>query len=110
MAIVSLKIGERFYKFSCADGQENYMRTLAENLDARAAQLIKSVGFMQEGQLLAMMCLILAEEKNKLERTTNAVVLDESAKELAERIQNIAAKISATAQDLNALVINPKEE
>lgn len=110
MAIVSLKIGERFYKFSCADGQENYMRSLAENLDARAAQLIKSVGFMQEGQLLAMMCLILAEEKNKLERTTNAVVLDESAKELAERIQNIAAKISATAQDLNALVTNPKEE
>ena len=110
MAIVSLKIGERFYKFSCADGQENYMRALAENLDARAAQLIKSLGFMQEGQLLAMMCLILAEEKNKLERTTNAVVLDESAKELAERIQNIAAKISATAQDLNALVTNPKEE
>ncbi len=110
MAIVSLKIGERFYKFSCADGQENYMRALAENLDARAAQLIKSIGFMQEGQLLAMMCLILAEEKNKLERTTNAVVLDESAKELAERIQNIAAKISATAQDLNALVTNPKEE
>ncbi len=110
MAIVSLKIGEKFYKFSCADGQENYMRSLAENLDARAAQLIKSVGFMQEGQLLAMMCLILAEEKNKLERTTNAVVLDESAKQLAERIQNIANKISSTAQDLNKLMTQTKEE
>lgn len=104
MAIVSLKIGERFYKFSCADGQENYMRGLAENLDARAAQLIKTVGFMQEGQLLAMLCLLLAEEKNKLERTTNAGVLDESAKELSDRINNLAAKINGLAQDLSALV------
>ena len=110
MAIVSLKIGERFYKFSCADGQENYMRALAENLDARATQLIKTVGFMQEGQLLAMMCLILAEEKNKLERTTNAVVLDESTKQLAGRIQNIASQINSMAQDLNSLIIDQTEE
>lgn len=104
MAIVSLKIGERFYKFSCADGQENYMRGLAENLDARAAQLIKTVGFMQEGQLLAMLCLLLAEEKSKLERTTNAGLLDETAKELSDRINNLAAKINGLAQDLSALI------
>lgn len=104
MAIVSLKIGERFYKFSCADGQENYMRGLAENLDARAAQLVKTVGFMQEGQLLAMLCLLLAEEKSKLERTTNAGLIDETAKELSDRINNMAAKINGLAQDLSALI------
>lgn len=110
MAIVSLKIGEKFYKFSCADGQENYMRALAENLDARASQLLKSVGFMQEGQLLAMMCLILAEEKNKLERSTNAAVLDETTREMTERIQNMTSKITAIAQDLAGLPIQFKEK
>lgn len=103
MAIVSLKIGEKFYKFSCADGQENYMRGLAENLDLRATQLIKSIGFMQEGQLLAMLCLLLAEEKSQLEKNTNAALLDESNKEIAERLNNLATKITGLAQDLTIL-------
>ena len=66
MAVVSLKIGGRYYKFSCADGQESYMASLAESLDARAEKLLKSIGFMQEGQLLAMLCLLLAEEKSQI--------------------------------------------
>ncbi len=103
MAIVNLKIGEKFYKFSCADGQENYMRGLAENLDARAGQLIKSIGFMQEGQLLAMLCLLLAEEKSQLEKNTNAAVLDENRKEIAERLNNLSAKIAGLAADLQQL-------
>ncbi len=103
MAIVSLKIGEKFYKFSCADGQENYMRGLAENLDARAAQLIKSLGFMQEGQLLAMLCLLLAEEKSQLEKKTNVAVLDETRKDITERINNLSTKIAGLATDLEAM-------
>ena len=109
MAIVSLKIGEKFYKFSCADGQENYMRGLAENLDARAAQLIKSIGFMQEGQLLAMLCLLLAEEKSQLEKNTNAALLDETKKEIAERLNNLSAKIVGLATDLETLVHQPAD-
>ena len=33
MAVVSLKIGGRFYKFSCNDGQEMHMRELADSID-----------------------------------------------------------------------------
>lgn len=109
MAIVSLKIGERFYKFSCPDGQENHMRNLAENLDARADQLIKKVGYMQEGQLLAMLCLVLAEEKSKLEKNTNIVVLDEAKKQLSEKINNLAIKINGLVADLNKLTQENKE-
>ena len=109
MAIVSLKIGERFYKFSCPDGQENHMRNLAAGLDSRANQLIKTVGYMQEGQLLAMLCLVLAEEKSKLEKNTNAIVLDETNKQLSEKINNLANKINGFVSDLNELIKENKD-
>ncbi len=100
MAVVSLKIGGRFYKFSCNDGQEVHMRELADMLDKRADQLTKSIGFMQEGQLLAMICLLLAEEKNQLEKATNAEMLEQSETQVTESLQNLASKINALAESL----------
>lgn len=100
MAVVSLKIGGRFYKFSCNDGQEVHMRELADMLDKRADQLTKSIGFMQEGQLLAMICLLLAEEKNQLEKATNAEILEQSETQVTESLQNLASKINALAESL----------
>ncbi len=101
MAVVSLKIGGRYYKFSCADGQEGYMETLAENLDARAEKLLKSIGFMQEGQLLAMLCLLLAEEKSQLEKNVNVDSFLENQKQIANSITVLAEKITSLADTLN---------
>lgn len=102
MAVVSLKIGGRFYKFSCNDGQEAHMRELAEVLDAKAEQLLKTVGFMQEGQLLAMICLLLAEEKSVLQK--NAVsagsVPNDTQEQLAEALNHLAIKINVLAENL----------
>jgi len=100
MAVVSLKIGGRFYKFSCNDGQEIHMRELADNLDRRAESLIKSIGFMQEGQLLAMLCLLLAEEKHLLEKTTNASVVEQTTDALTQSLKNLATKIDVLAESL----------
>ena len=100
MAVVSLKIGGRFYKFSCNDGQEMHMRELAESLDKRAESLTKSIGFMQEGQLLAMICLLLAEEKQHLERSTNSQMLEQATDQIAQSIQNLALKVGVLAESL----------
>ncbi len=100
MAVVSLKIGGRFYKFSCNDGQEMHMRELAEGLDKRAESLTKSIGFMQEGQLLAMICLLLAEEKQHLERSTNSQMLEQATDQIAQSIQNLALKVGVLAESL----------
>ena len=69
-------------------------------LDKRADQLTKSIGFMQEGQLLAMICLLLAEEKNQLEKATNAEMLEQSETQVTESLQNLASKINALAESL----------
>ena len=100
MAIVSLKIGGRFYKFSCNDGQEVHMRTLGEELDKRAEALTKTIGYMQEGQLLAMMCLLLAEEKNHLAKETNAELQTVAADQIAESLKNLAVKVGVLADSL----------
>ena len=100
MAVVSLKIGGRFYKFSCNDGQEIHMRELADTLDKRAESLTKSIGFMQEGQLLAMLCLLLAEEKHHLEKATNASVMEQTTDVLAQSLKNLATKIDVLAESL----------
>lgn len=102
MAVVSLKIGGRFYKFSCNDGQEAHMRELADGLDKKAEQLLKNIGFMQEGQLLAMICLLLAEEKAQLQKNTEAVsgVPAEVQDKLVEAISHLAVKINVLAENL----------
>ena len=100
MAVVSLKIGMGTYKFSCTDGQEEHIRSLAEQLDKRAENLVKNMGFMQENQLLAMICLLLAEEKNKLEKETNAEILMKSENQLAESLQSLALKMTTLSENL----------
>ena len=102
MAVVSVKIGPGTYKFACADGQEDHIRELAISLNNRAEQMIKSMGFMQESQLLAMMCLLLSEEKSKLEKETNAEILAQSQQDVAESLQNLALKIESLAENLQA--------
>lgn len=102
MAVVSLKIGGRFYKFSCNDGQEAHMRELADSLDKKAEQLLKSIGFMPEGQLLAMICLLLAEEKVVLQKSAETAVgiPAEIQDKLTEALNNLAVKINVLAEDL----------
>ena len=101
MAVVSLKIGGRYYKFSCNDGQEMHMRELADSIDKKAEALTRSIGFMQEGQLLAMICLLLAEEKNHLEKATNASIMEQNNDLIAESIQNLAVKVNVLAESLH---------
>lgn len=102
MAVVSLKIGGRFYKFSCNDGQEAHMRELADALDQKAEQLLKTVGFMQEGQLLAMICLLLAEEKHTLQKNANTggALSEDIQEQLAEALNHLAIKINVLAENL----------
>lgn len=101
MAVVSLKIGGRYYKFSCADGQESYMASLAENLDTRAEKLLKTIGFMQEGQLLAMLCLLLAEEKSQIEKNSQTATYLENQKQVVDLIQNLTMKINSLTESLS---------
>ena len=64
MAVVTFKIAGRPYKIACNDGQENQILQMAEYVNQKAEALIKNIGFIPEGQLLAMVCILLVQDLN----------------------------------------------
>lgn len=106
MAIVSLGIGGRFYKFSCNDGQEVHMRELALMLDKKAEQLTRALGVMPEGQLLAMIALLLAEEMYVAQKKEVAVPKTETVGIKEEELDPFVEILTQLTQKINTLADN----
>lgn len=102
MAVVSLNIAGRFYRFSCNDGQEAHMKHLATLLNEKAKQLMTSMGEMQETQLLVLMCLLLEEDiyntnKQMLSKDQASDITQEDTikdiKPISEKIDTLINKV-----------------
>lgn len=98
MAIVNLKIADYTYKISCADGQEAHIMALADAMNQKADKLIKALGYIPEGQLLAMICILTAQEGYQAKTAqASSEELDNAAAQidqLSERIAQITQNIS----------------
>lgn len=107
MGQVTLRVNARVYEISCDDGQEDHLRRLGEELDARVRELAASIGQIGESRLLVMAGLLIADE---LHEATSALESsgregasaprrqDESAaasvlEDMAERINSLAARL-----------------
>ena len=75
------------------------MRLLANTLDTRAVQLIKTCGAMPESQLLAMLCVLLAEDRYQLEKQVPAAAADP---QMTQQLNRLAGKIMALAESLDS--------
>ena len=102
MAVVTFKIAGRPYKIACSDGQENHILELARFLDTKANALTKNIGFIPEGQLLAMVSILVAEElmheKKDPGRTSNSD--SDNNEQVTQIIGNLAIRISELADVL----------
>jgi cell division protein ZapA len=70
-SIVSVSIVGRAYELNCDPGQEDYLRSLAEDVDGRATELLKLVGQVGDARLLVMVALSMADEMVDLKRTVD---------------------------------------
>lgn len=70
MAEVVIQIGDREYGIACGDGEEGHIVLLSKLLDEKAQMLKKSVGQINENQLLAMVGLLMADELDDLKTKT----------------------------------------
>jgi len=103
MAQVQIEVGGRSYQVSCRDGGEARLQELGGLVDARAADVIRSIGKGDEGRSLLMTALLLADELDE----ARSVVAELHAQEVdrvaalarcAERIDALAAKLENGGQ------------
>jgi cell division protein ZapA len=109
---VSVSIVGRAYELNCDPGQEDYLRSLAEDVDHRATELLRLVGQVGDARLLVMVALSMADEMVDLKRTVDrqaegleaaaapAIPSDSADALLAGGIEALARRIEAIADHL----------
>lgn len=103
MAQVALTINKRSYDIACDDGQEDHLRTLAADLDARVQKLRQSMGEIGDLRLLVMTALLLEDELNETRAAgKGGTKKGDSAAEsrTAETLESVAARIESIAARL----------
>jgi cell division protein ZapA len=113
MAQVTVLVNGRNYTLACEDGEEEHLTALAAFIEARVAELGRSVGQVGDARLMLMASLVIADElavvnerveelENQIERLKQkpleaAAAKDETFAEVLEsasqRIEHIAAKL-----------------
>jgi cell division protein ZapA len=101
-ATVSITIVGRTYEISCDEGQEEYVKALAAEVDHRAANLLRSVGQVGDARLLVMVCLLMADELSEMRRNSaSSHTFDEGADgSVAGGIDALTRRIDAIAERL----------
>ncbi|MBO7332368.1 MAG: cell division protein ZapA [Alphaproteobacteria bacterium] len=95
MATVSFKIDGHPYKIACADGGEQHVLELAEYVNQKAKLLKGNNAFIPEGQLLAMITILLAEEVVQSRKNESGIT-----KQLTEKIDFFSEKILMLANKI----------
>ncbi|MGC2854471.1 cell division protein ZapA [Novispirillum sp. DQ9] len=96
MAQVSVMVNGRAYQVGCADGQEDRVLFLAKELDARARLLAEASGSLNEGLVLVLAGLMIADETHD-ERAAREAAEEELA---VLRAGDQASALQARVDDL----------
>lgn len=118
MPLVNVMVNGRAYTIACDDGEEEHLKALGTEVDAKVRELLGAVGQVGESRLLLMAALLLADElhgaTDKLEaakkelaaaRDSNTDVtgrLAEAESTAAEALENAVKRIESLAAKLKA--------
>jgi len=90
MALVTLRINSRHYDVACDDGQEDHLRTLADEIDDRMRALVRAMGSNPgESMALLLTALTMADEILENKRENRAV---------ADEVQRLASLVNDDKQ------------
>ena len=62
MPLVNVMVNGRSYTIACDEGEEEHLRQLAGVVDAKAQEVLSSVGQVGDARLLLMAALLIADE------------------------------------------------
>src|SRR5471032_2440173 len=66
MPLVNVMVNGRAYTIACDDGEEDHLRGLAAMVDAKAREVLGSVGQVGDSRLILMAALLLADEHHAM--------------------------------------------
>ena len=99
MPLVNVMVNSRAYTIACDEGEEEHLKELAAHVDAKAREVLNSVGQVGDARMMLMAALLIADEHHdmtaKLGKTAQAVTASSSEKESlhlkAEQAESAAA-------------------
>ena len=66
MPLVNVMVNSRAYTIACDDGEEEHLKALAAHVDAKAREVLGSVGQVGDARMLLMAALLIADEHHDL--------------------------------------------
>jgi len=106
MPLVNVMVNGRAYTIACDDGEEDHLRDLAATVDAKAREVLSSVGQVGDTRLLLMAALLMADEHSaavsRLEASAGATQALHSARGALEIRAQDAESRAADALELAA--------
>jgi len=66
MPLVNVMVNGRAYTIACDDGEEVHLKELAAHVDAKAREVLASVGQVGEVRMLLMAALLISDERHEL--------------------------------------------
>ena len=66
MPLVNVMVNGRAYTIACDDGEEGHLKELAAHVDAKAREVLASVGQVGDARMLLMAALLIADEQHEL--------------------------------------------
>ncbi|HJS45682.1 MAG TPA: cell division protein ZapA [Rhizomicrobium sp.] len=69
MPLVNVMVNSRAYTIACDDGEEAHLKELAAHVDAKAREVLGSVGQVGDARMLLMAALLIADEYHELAGT-----------------------------------------
>jgi len=62
MPLVNIMVNSRAYTVACDEGEEEHLKELAAHVDAKAREVLGSVGQVGDARMLLMAALLIADE------------------------------------------------
>jgi cell division protein ZapA len=100
MPLVNVMVNSRAYTIACDDGEEDHLRQLAGIVDAKAREVLGSVGQVGDTRLILMAALLIADEQHAAEtRLTDSTKAQDALSDVRGVLENRVLEAESKAAD-----------
>jgi cell division protein ZapA len=103
MPLVNVMVNGRAYTIACDEGEEDHLRDLAATVDAKAREVLSSVGQVGDTRLLLMAALLMADEHSA------AVSRLDASSAVAGDMENVRGKLESEALEAEGIAAEALE-